>query len=78
MAISKEKEQEFENLLKEKLHEQYIQGLRVGSLTISKAVMDKLNDSSKPLMDRIAEVKRICNVRVANEKSKEKETTTNE
>lgn len=51
------------------------QGIKIGMLSCSKIVMDKLNDKSKSLMDRITDVKRFCNVAIKNEKFLEEVTT---
>lgn len=60
MALTNEQEKQFEELFKTKLQEQYNRGLHVGVLTISKVILDKLNDNSKPFMKRIEDVKRFC------------------
>lgn len=60
MAMTDEQEKQLEELFKTKLKEQYNRGLHVGILSVSKVVLDKLNDSSKPLMKRIEDVKKFC------------------
>lgn len=60
MAMTDEQEKQLEELFKTKLKEQYNRGLQVGILSVSKVVLDKLNDSSKPLMKRIEDVKKFC------------------
>ena len=60
MAMTDEQEKQLEEFFKTKLREQYNKGLRVGVLTVSKIVIDKLNDSSKTFMKRIKEIKRFC------------------
>lgn len=60
MAMTDEQEKQLEELFKTKLKEQYDRGLHVGILSVSKVVLDKLNDSSKPLMKRIEDVKKFC------------------
>lgn len=60
MALTDEQEKQLEELFKVKLKEQYNRGLQVGILSVSKVVLDKLNDSSKPLMKRIEDVKKFC------------------
>lgn len=44
------------------------QGIRIGMLSCSKVVMEKLNDKSKSLMDRITDVRNFCNVAIKNDK----------
>lgn len=60
MAITNEQEKQLEELFKVKLKEQYNKGLQVGVLSVSKVVLDKLNDKSKPFMRRIEDVKHFC------------------
>lgn len=60
MALTPEQEKQLEEMFKQKLQEQYIRGLKVGSKSVSKVILDKLNDSSKSLMERIEDVKRFC------------------
>lgn len=62
MAMTDEQEKQLEELFKTKLKEQYNRGLHVGILFVSKVVLDKLNDSSKPLMKRIEDVKKFCSI----------------
>ena len=49
-------------MFKQKLQEQYMKGLRVGILTVSEIILNKLNDSSNPLMKRIEDVKSFCEI----------------
>ena len=58
--MTDEQSKVLEEAFKSELQKQYIRGLRVGILTVSKIVYDKLNDSSKPLMTRINDVKKWC------------------
>ena len=60
MALTDTQEKQLEELFKVQLREQYNKGLKVGVLSASKVILDKLNDSSKPLMERIEWVKRFC------------------
>ena len=60
MSINNEQQKQLEELFKEKLQEQYNRGLHVGVLSVSKVVLDKLNDGSKQLMKRINDVKKFC------------------
>lgn len=62
MANTNEQERKFEELLRTKLQKQFSRGIRVGIQTCSKVCLEKLNDSSKPLMKRIDEVKKYCSV----------------
>ena len=61
-------EAELEEVIKEKLKEQYDHGIRVGIMSLSKLVNDKLSDSSLPLMKRIAEVRKLCKIAPGIEK----------
>lgn len=60
MAMTDAQEKQLEELFKTKLKEQYNKGLQVGILSVSKVILDKLNDSSKPFMKRIEDVKKFC------------------
>ena len=60
--MTDEQNTKLEELFKEKLQEQYNRGIRVGILTVSKIVSDKLNDSSIPFAKRIDEVKHFCKI----------------
>lgn len=62
MAMTKTQGKQLEELLKTKLKEQYNRGVRVGILSVSKVVLDKLSDRSKPLTKRIEEIKKYCAV----------------
>jgi hypothetical protein len=64
--MTDEQSKVLEEAFKSELQKQYIRGLRVGILTVSKIVYDKLNDSSKPLMTRINDVKKYCKVPLDN------------
>lgn len=54
--------QEFESLLKARLQERYDKGVRVGMMTVSKIVMDLLNDKQKSFTGRIESVKHFCKI----------------
>lgn len=71
MALTEEQEKQFEEMFKQKLQDQYTKGLRVGVLTVSKIVLDKLSDSSKPFMKRVEDVKRFCKAPWSNQKQAE-------
>ena len=60
MSLTNEQEKQLENVFKDKLNEQYNRGIHVGVLVVSKVVLDKLNDNSKPLMTRIKEIRKFC------------------
>ena len=62
MPVSDSKVQDFEALMIRQLKRRYNDGLRVGSYAVSKTVLDMLDDSSKPLMERIENVKRYCKI----------------
>ena len=72
MALTNEQEKQLEELFKVKLKEQYNHGLHVGILSVSKVVLDKLNDNSKPLMKRIEDVKRFCKTPLSKQKQVER------
>lgn len=72
MALTDEQEKQLEELFKVKLKEQYNRGLHVGILSVSKVVLDKLNDGSKPFMKRIEDVKKFCSTPWNKQKQIEK------
>lgn len=65
--MTDEQSKVLEEAFKSELQKQYIRGMRVGILTVSKIVYDMLNDSSKPLMKRIDDVKKYCKVPLDNQ-----------
>lgn len=75
MAFTDEQEKEMEELFKVKLKEQYNRGLQVGSLSVSKVILDKLNDNSKPFMKRVEDVKKFCAIPWNKQTSKEPDTS---
>ena len=44
----------------------YNKGLRVGAYTVSKIVLNMLNDKSKPLLTRIEKVRKYCKTPIDN------------
>lgn len=60
MAMTKGQEESLKKYFESKLKEQYERGFQVGVLTICKTIFDKLNDSSKPIINRIENVKKFC------------------
>lgn len=60
MALTDAQEKQLEELFRVQLREHYNKGLKVGVLAASKVVLDKLNDSSKPFVERVEWVKRFC------------------
>lgn len=62
MAITNEEETKLEKLFRTELQKQFLRGIRVGIQTCSKVCLEKLNDSSKPLMKRIEDTKKYCSV----------------
>ena len=64
----KNSEEKLEELIKIALQEQFMQGLKGGMYVASQTVLEKLNDTSKPLMDRISDIKRYCKVSISQKK----------
>lgn len=60
--MTDEQNKQLENLFRTELQKQYIRGLRAGIKTASTVCLEKINDSSKPLLKRIEDVKRYCAV----------------
>ena len=64
--MTDEQNKKLEELMRKALQEQYNRGLRVGVLAASQVVMEKLNDTSKTLVERIDEIRKYCSVAVNN------------
>lgn len=62
MAMTNEQETKLKELFRTELQKQFLRGIRVGIQTCSKVCLEKLNNSSKPLMKRIDDVKKYCAV----------------
>lgn len=62
MALTDEHSKELENLFRTELQKQYLRGLRAGVKTASTVCLEKLNDNSKPLLNRIKDAKKYCSV----------------
>lgn len=58
---------EIEQALKAQFERQFKLGVRVGIRTACQVISDKLSDRRKPLMDRIRDVEKFCNVATKNE-----------
>lgn len=58
---------EIEDALKAQFERQFKLGVRVGIRTASQVISDKLSNRRKPLMDRIRDVEKFCNVATKNE-----------
>lgn len=61
----KSSEEKLEELFKIELQKQFLQGLKGGMFVVSQTVLEKLNDTSKPLMDRISDIKKYCKVSIS-------------
>ena len=57
-----------EEIIRPMLERQKAIGIRIGLLAASKAIMERLNDTSKPLLKRIELIKKFCNVAMKDEK----------
>lgn len=62
MAMTDKQETELEKLFRTELQKQFLRGIRVGMQTCSKVCLEKLNDSSKSLIQRINAAKQYCSV----------------
>lgn len=71
-SMDKQTQEQLEAFFTKKLEEQYRRGVAVGFKTACKAVLDTLNDGSKPLMGRIGAVKKFCSTpfKMANSEKK--------
>ena len=68
MALTKEQENKFDEVLRDAMKKQFYRGMSVGAQSICKVVLDLLTDSSLPLMKRIDTVKSYCNRSLKNGK----------
>ena len=64
--MDKEQSKAMELLIRTRLNEQFLRGVRVGIQTCSKVVLEKLNDREKTFIQRVDEVKKYCST--ANQK----------
>ena len=64
--MSNLQDEKIEKMIQDMLQKQYVKGMRVSAYTVSKIVHDKLNDKTKPLMDRIHDVNKYVDVAVNN------------
>lgn len=64
--MSNLQDEKIEKMIQDMLQKQYVKGMRVGAYTVSKIVHDKLNDKTKPLMDRINDANKYVDVAVNN------------
>ena len=58
--MTEKQETELEKLFRTELQKQFLRGIRVGMQTCSKVCLEKLNDNSKPLIQRINAAKQYC------------------
>lgn len=60
MALDKNTQDILEEVFKKKLSEQFHKGIAVGVKTACRAVLDILQDGSKPYASRVEAVKQFC------------------
>ena len=65
--MSNSQDEKIEKIIQDMLQKQYVKGMRVGAYTVSNVVHDKLNDKTKPLMDRINDVNKYVDVAINNQ-----------
>lgn len=68
MAVDKETQDRFGEVMREAMKKQFYRGMSVGAQSICKVVLDLLNDTSLPLMKRIDVVKKYCGKSLKNGK----------
>ncbi len=68
MALTEKQSKRLEKALKERLYDSYINGVQVGLLTASTVVLEKLDDNSKSLTNRVGDVKAFCKVATSQKK----------
>lgn len=69
---------DFQEILKSTLQEQYNRGVQVGIAAASQVIHKKLNDTSKTLAESIIEVEKFCQISLNNIKGKETNAETNQ
>lgn len=69
---------DFQEILKSTLQEQYNRGVQVGITAASQVIHKKINDTSKTLAERIIEVEKFCQISLNNIKNKETDAETNQ
>ena len=60
MALTKEQENKFDEVLRDAMKKQFYRGMSVGAQSVSKVIYDLLTDTSLPLMKRYESVKKYC------------------
>lgn len=68
MALTKEQENKFDEVLRDAMKKQFYRGLSVGAQSVSKVIYDLLTDSSLPLMKRLESAKKYCSRNLQNGK----------
>lgn len=64
--MTNEEQVQLEEVFKTHLETQFNRGIRVGIKSASSIILDKLKDTSKPILVRVNDVKRFCEVAVNN------------
>lgn len=68
MALTKEQEDKFDEVLHEAMRKQFYRGMSIGAQSVCKVVLDLLNDSAMPFMKRIETIKKYCSKSLKNNK----------
>ena len=68
MALTKEQENKFDEVLRDAMKKQFYHGLSVGAQSVSKVIYDLLSDTSLPLMKRLESAKKYCGKNLKNGK----------
>lgn len=66
--MTEKQENKMLKTIKENLEKQRNGGIQIGIIAASKVIYDKLNDTSKSLLDRVEDVKRFCKISLNKEK----------
>ena len=68
LDMTEEQESKMQKIIKENLEKQRNIGIQIGIVAASKVIYNKLNDSSKTLLDRVADAKKFCKIGLDKEK----------
>lgn len=64
--MTNEEQVQLEEVFKTHLEKQFNKGIRVGLKSASSIILDKLKDTSKPILVRVNDIKRFCEIAVNN------------
>lgn len=60
--MTEEQEKKLDRIIKTQLERQKSIGIKIGAIAVSRRVLEILDDSSRPLTKRIADIRRLCSI----------------